>query len=319
MRKLKQKQAYYQSLMQNSISTSRLYSPSKSPPVVTVSDSLPFVNIMRFGCPSDIIVHVPADIARLKTAAQRDLSKTQCSMKDLLDDVQPPPKRLELKDKEKLIRELNSITIPMNSFDEVTPARKLFSIGAPDQEPGEELRSNIKRRIQGKPSFVKSVPAQSEALNSVPTVDIEQAEASLLPHRLNTVRPYRYKDSVAFFAAVKEQNFKLVRKLVGENKQLVSEQDSMGLTGLHWAVKREDLKVLEYLIRWGADVNQTDMLNRTPLYLAMKQGNLKLVTSLVDQGADPAIATVAGVSPQQIPKEGTPLWMVIFKREYLSA
>jgi ankyrin repeat protein len=77
--------------------------------------------------------------------------------------------------------------------------------------------------------------------------------------------------------------------------------------------------MLDLLVRWGADVNQTDMLNRTPLYLAMKQGSVKLVTALVDLGADPTIATVAGVSPQQIPKEGTPLWMVLFKREYVSA
>ena len=318
MRKLKSKQVYYHSLMENSVSTSRLLSPSHSLPPPQANSTLPFVNIMRFGCPSDIIVHIPADVARLKTAAQRNLSKTQCSMKDLLDEVQPVPKRLELKDKEKLIRELNSITIPMESFEEVTPARRMFSIGTEEEEPGEQLRGNIKRRIQDQRLLSKAPPSHSPLFPSVPPLDIEQSEATLLPYRLNSVRPYRYKDSISFFAAIKEQNYKVVRHLVGECRQLVTEQDSLGLTGLHWAVKREDLKMLDWLVRWGAGVNQTDMLNRTPLYLAMKQGSLKLVTRLVDLGADPTIATVSGVSPQQIPKEGTHLWMVIFKREYVS-
>ena len=319
MRKLKGKQSYYQSLMENTVSTSRLLSPTRSPPSVAADSSLPFVNIMRFGCPSDIIVHVPADVARLKTAAQRNLSKTQCSMKDLLDEVQPAPKRLVLKDKEKLIRELNSITIPMESFEEITPARRMFSIGTQEEEPGEELRGNIKRRLQGQRFLSKVTSSQSSLFSSVPPLDIEQAEASLVPYRLNSIRPYRSHASLAYFAAVKEQNYKLVRHLIGETRQLVTDQDSLGLTALHWSVKREDSKMLDLLVRWGADVNQTDMLNRTPLYLAMKQGSVKLVTALVDLGADPTIATVAGVSPQQIPKEGTPLWMVLFKREYVSA
>lgn len=318
MRKLKGKQVYYQSLMENNVSTSRLLSPTRLPPALPCDSPLPFVNIMRFGCPSDTIVHIPGDVARLKATAQRNLSKTQCSMQDLLDEVQPVPKRLELKDKEKLIRELSSITIPMESFEEITPARRVFSIGTQDEEPGEELRGNIKRRIQGQRLPSKPLPSQSSLFSSIPPLNIEQAEASLLPYRLNSVRPYRYKDSLSFFAAIKEQNYKVVRHLVGECRQLVTEQDSLGLTGLHWAVKREDSKMMDWLVKWGAEVNQTDMLNRTPLYLAMKQGSLKLVTRLVDLGADPTIATVAGVSPQQIPKEGTPLWMVIFKREYVS-
>jgi ankyrin repeat protein len=195
----------------------------------------------------------------------------------------------------------------------------MFSIGTQEEEPGDELRGNIKRRLQGQRFLTKVTSSQSSLFSSVSPLDIEQAEASLVPYRLNSIRPYRSHTSLAFFAAVKEQNYKLVRHLIGESRQLVTDQDSLGLTALHWAVKRDDSKMLDLLVRWGADVNQTDMLNRTPLYLAMKQGSVKLVTALVDLGADPTIATVAGVSPQQIPKEGTPLWMVLFKREYVSA
>ena len=76
--------------------------------------------------------------------------------------------------------------------------------------------------------------------------------------------------------------------------------------------------MVENLIGWGANVNAVDMLNRTALYLAVKHGSMKLVNLLVGKGADASIAAVSGVSPEQMAKEGSPLWIVLNKHDYQS-
>ena len=233
MRRIREKKPYYESLLANSVSASRLTSPAKSPSNVSRSAARSPVNILRFGCPSDIIVHVPIDVARLKISAQRNLSKIQCSLQDLLDKDQPPPKRAELKDKEKVIQELNSITIPMSSFKEVTPNRRVFSLAVEGEKSSEELRGAIMKRLEGVKSPNRGMKIEVSEFTSQPVLDLKQAEASLAPYRLNEVRPYRYKSSYGFFAAIKEQNYKVVRMLVSENKHLVNEQDSLGLSALH--------------------------------------------------------------------------------------
>ena len=53
------------------------------------------------------------------------------------------------------------------------------------------------------------------------------------------------------------------------NKFLYFEFDSMGLTGLHWAVKRSNLEVVKVLIETGFDVDLYDKLNKTPLYYSL--------------------------------------------------
>ena len=308
MRRVRAKQEYYASLLVSSVSASRLTSPAKSPSVVSRSPPRSPVNIMRFGCPADIIVHVPRDVARLKLSAQRNLSMGHCTLQDLLTAKQPPLKRVELKDKERIIQELTSITVPMKSFKEVAPGKLAFSLGTREEPSQEELKNSILRQIQGKAPRVRDASLQPSLF---PYENYYQPEVSLAPYRLNEVNAYQSRQSRSFLHAVKTQNYKEVRELLTESKLLTKEQDSIGLTALHWAVRRDDTAMVELLLHWGADPNATDMLKRTPLYLAVKRNSLKSVSLLMEKGADVTIASVGGSSPERLMKENPTLWATV--------
>ena len=307
MRRIKEKRAYYASLMSNSVSASRLTSPTKTPSQASRSPPVSPVNIMRFGCPADTIVHIPLDIARLKLCAQRNLSMGQCTLQDLLAPNQPPLKLIELKDKDKVIKELTSLKVPMQSFKEVAPGRHVFSLGAHEEIDQEDLRNSILRRLEGGGSRMRKVSVEPCLF---PREELDDAEAALSPYRLNEVKPYQTRQSRAFLNAVKSQNHKEVRRLLTISKLLAREQDSLGLTGLHWAVKRDDQRMAELLLTWGVNVNAADMLNRTALYLAVKGSRAKMAAFLIEKGADVTIASVGGSSPEQLMKDGSSLWSV---------
>lgn len=53
-----------------------------------------------------------------------------------------------------------------------------------------------------------------------------------------------------------------------------------GKTALHRAIEYDQDKIVDELIRKGADVNLVDYFGRTPLYIASRNGNEKIVQSL---------------------------------------
>jgi ankyrin repeat protein len=133
----------------------------------------------------------------------------------------------------------------------------------------------------------------------------------------------------AMIAAVRNQDLRRVRKIVGANPALVRGQDAGGSTALHHAAAFGDAAIMEMLLSAGADVNarngrgatplhwavsdekRTRLLlekgaainsqtesGRTALYLAASQSNRDAVLRLLlDKGADPNIATMGGRTP----------------------
>jgi ankyrin repeat protein len=69
-----------------------------------------------------------------------------------------------------------------------------------------------------------------------------------------------------------------------------------GTTALHEAVRRNDLKIVEALIKRGADVTATTRYGVTPMNLAALNGNAAILRRLLDAGADPNTATPGGES-----------------------
>ena len=60
--------------------------------------------------------------------------------------------------------------------------------------------------------------------------------------------------------AAKNGDLKTVQVLVIKNKYLVYEFDTCNQTALHWAVKRGHNKIVEHLLKHGADVNAIDIV-----------------------------------------------------------
>ncbi|HEU4687752.1 MAG TPA: ankyrin repeat domain-containing protein, partial [Vicinamibacterales bacterium] len=60
-----------------------------------------------------------------------------------------------------------------------------------------------------------------------------------------------------------------------------------GTTPLHQAVRQNDLKTVDALIKGGADVKAATRYGVTPIGLAALGGNTPIVRRLLDAGADP--------------------------------
>ena len=67
-----------------------------------------------------------------------------------------------------------------------------------------------------------------------------------------------------------------------------------GTTPLHQAVRQNDIKNVDALIKRGADVKATTRYGVTPIGLAALNGNAAILRKLLDAGADPNTATPGG-------------------------
>lgn len=64
-----------------------------------------------------------------------------------------------------------------------------------------------------------------------------------------------------------------------------NQQDSQGLSLLHYAVKQQNLALLEYLLKAGANPELADQAQRTALFYALEQNDLAPVKMLVEHQA----------------------------------
>src|SRR5438552_11151306 len=65
----------------------------------------------------------------------------------------------------------------------------------------------------------------------------------------------------------------------------VNAAESDGTTALHWAVHRDDVDLVDRLIRAGAKVNRTNDYGASPMSEAATVGNLAVLQKLLDAGA----------------------------------
>jgi len=88
--------------------------------------------------------------------------------------------------------------------------------------------------------------------------------------------------------AARAANWNVVRTLIaqGARGEVVNAADSDGSRPLHWAVRADELQVVDLLLRAGADAKAENRLGVTPLYLAAQNGNAAIIRRLLDAGAN---------------------------------
>src|SRR5436190_10710795 len=99
--------------------------------------------------------------------------------------------------------------------------------------------------------------------------------------------------SVASFAAGRSdladavmKGDKAAARTLLQQKVDVNAPQTDGATALHWAVYREDLETVDFLIRAGANIKATNRAGTTPLYLASLNGSAPMIERLLKAGAD---------------------------------
>ncbi|KAM5142242.1 nuclear factor NF-kappa-B p100 subunit [Mantella aurantiaca] len=82
-------------------------------------------------------------------------------------------------------------------------------------------------------------------------------------------------------------------------KNLLNMPDYHGLYPVHWAVKVENEKCLERLVKCGADINAAERKSgRSPLHIAVEMNNLNMAVTLTKKlGADVNAQTFGGNTP----------------------
>ena len=108
--------------------------------------------------------------------------------------------------------------------------------------------------------------------------------------------PLQRSSEQGIFDAVRSGRLDSVRALIELDPQLVNERDGGQRTPLHWAARKGDPEILEYLIKKGADPNALDEDKATPLVNAVANGHRALVKMLIDAGSDVNLRNVFGMS-----------------------
>jgi len=77
----------------------------------------------------------------------------------------------------------------------------------------------------------------------------------------------------------------LLRKKGANINAALTKQSAVGWTALHYAAINGDVELVKYLIKYGANVNQTTGEGSTPLYLAQLGNHEEIVKLLKSAGA----------------------------------
>jgi ankyrin repeat protein len=108
--------------------------------------------------------------------------------------------------------------------------------------------------------------------------------------------------------AVKAGNHDAVRLLLkGTGKAVANAAEADGTTGLHWAVRADDLETVRLLLHAGADAKAVNRYGVSPLSLAAMNGTPAVVEALLNAGADPNASLSDGQTMIMIAaRTGTP-------------
>jgi ankyrin repeat protein len=100
--------------------------------------------------------------------------------------------------------------------------------------------------------------------------------------------------STLLIDAVKDGDLTVVRAELRQRGVDVNAPEVDGTTALHWAVERDDLAMVEALLRAGANAKAVNRFGVSPLAPAATNGNAAMLELLIKAGADPNTALPGG-------------------------
>ena len=100
--------------------------------------------------------------------------------------------------------------------------------------------------------------------------------------------------STSLVDAARRGDAEAVRTLLGSKSVDVNAAAADGSTALEWAVQHDDAKMVDALIRAGANVRAVNAFGVQPVAIAAEKGNAEVLRLLLSAGADPEAGLSAG-------------------------
>ena len=110
-------------------------------------------------------------------------------------------------------------------------------------------------------------------------------------------KPFQLNNSFEFIEAVKYEKIKEMETFLKANANLLYSYDYYRQTGFHWAAKKNYIKAIKLMIKYGNCVNLMDINHMTPLAICAKNNNLEMCQLLCENGANPFIPNNEGKIP----------------------
>uniref|UniRef100_K3WTM2 Uncharacterized protein n=1 Tax=Globisporangium ultimum (strain ATCC 200006 / CBS 805.95 / DAOM BR144) TaxID=431595 RepID=K3WTM2_GLOUD len=157
----------------------------------------------------------------------------------------------------------------------------------------------------GYSSFEDDEERPSNFKNKVPKKqelhDEHESDSGAQGERPLRTTPSDSAESKTFLRAVYRADLRKVEDMLDSSEADATVADQHGWSGLHWAASQGHSKLLEFLIKKGAEINAVDQMNGwAALHVAVVREQLPCAQILLRAGADPRIRDSYGDSALDI-------------------
>lgn len=140
-----------------------------------------------------------------------------------------------------------------------------------------------------------------DLLNSAVAIKPESSKPDKKAYAISVhIKEWDLTFSLSVWQAARVGFLDAVMVYVNELHCDVNTRKSNGLTTLHCSCQHGRIRVSDFLLRNGADVNAVDYEMNTPLHCACERGDNRLVKLLLSYGADPTIRNARGKLPADL-------------------
>ncbi|ORX88034.1 ankyrin [Anaeromyces robustus] len=143
--------------------------------------------------------------------------------------------------------------------------------------------------------------------NAVSTLQVEMGNGDSIEDNTN--------NEIFFLSS--EGNIDKVKELIIQQPELMNKKDDNGLSLLHWACDRGQMKMVQWLIEKDININEKDNDGETPLGYSILCEYYDIAKFLIEKGADVTLTNNDGENPlSDVGNEEFNEWFKNFQKEY---